>query len=56
MLVGVGMFEFELTDEVRSCLITICGTCIEAVSGEIWESMAYGELKSNVVFSCNGDA
>jgi len=58
MLVGVGILELELTDDFRSCLIAICGTCMEAliVSGVIWESMVYGESKPNVVCSCSGVA
>jgi hypothetical protein len=58
MLVGVGILEFEMTDDFRSCLIAIFGTCMEVliVSGVIWESMVYVELKSNVVSSCSGVA
>lgn len=41
MLTGVGMLEFELIDDVRSCLTAICGSCIGEVSCEIWGSMAY---------------
>jgi hypothetical protein len=35
MLTGVGMFEFEVMDDVRSCLIGTCATCIVVVSGKI---------------------
>jgi hypothetical protein len=35
MLTGVGMLEFELMDDVRSCLIGTCATCTVVVSGEI---------------------
>jgi hypothetical protein len=58
MLVGVGILEFEMTDDFRSCLIAIFGTCMEVLigSGVIWESMVYVEWKSNVVSSCSGVA
>jgi hypothetical protein len=57
MLVGVGILVFELTDDFRSCLMAMCGTCIEVlVVSVIWESMVYGEWKSNVVLSCSGVA
>jgi hypothetical protein len=35
MLTGVGILEFELMEEVRSCFIGIRATCIDALSGEI---------------------
>ena len=45
MLTGVGMLEFELIDDVRSCFTEFCGTWIVGVSRGIWVSMVYEKSK-----------